>query len=139
MTSLGMVQLADLHTKDLLDVLGGDDLGTEHSTELGKQTYGGCRRWLPMDHVFRRDEMKDHFNGQVEKKGVPQRVSIEDQLRYNRKYATWKVIGHREDSPGDPSKKHGVKRNCILNTLPYWKVHFSGSRFMIHVCSIVMH
>jgi hypothetical protein len=24
----------------------GDDLGTEHSTELGKQTYGGCHRWL---------------------------------------------------------------------------------------------
>jgi hypothetical protein len=73
MTSLGMVQLADLHTKDLLDVLGGDDLGTEHSTELGKQTYGGCRRWLPMDHVFRRDEMKDHFNGQIERRGVPNR------------------------------------------------------------------
>jgi hypothetical protein len=51
----------------------GDDLGAEHSKELGKQTYGGCRRWLPMDHVFRRDEMKDHFNGQIERRGVPNR------------------------------------------------------------------
>jgi hypothetical protein len=117
----------------------GDDLGAEHSKEFGKQTYGGCRRWLPLGHVFRRDEMKDHFNGQVERKGVPQRVSVEDQLRYGREYAAWKAAGHREGSLGDPSKKHGVKRNCILNTLPYWKVHCYGSRFQIHVCSLVMH
>jgi hypothetical protein len=76
---------------------------------------------------------------QIERRGLPQRVSVEDQLRYDREYAAWKAAGHREGSLGDPSKKHGVKRNCIPNTLPYWKVHFSGSRFLIHVCSLIMH
>jgi hypothetical protein len=43
----------------------GEALGTEHSTELGKQTYEGCRRRLPMNHIFRSDSVKDHFNGQI--------------------------------------------------------------------------
>jgi hypothetical protein len=107
----------------------GDDLGAEHSTELGKQIYGGCRRWLPMDHIFRSEELKDHFDGQLESRGVPRRVSIEEQLRYGEEYEAWKAAGHREGSPGDPSKKHGVKRNSILNTLPYWKVSFFTTRF----------
>jgi hypothetical protein len=30
----------------------GPQLGTEHSVELGKQTYGGTRRWLPENHNY---------------------------------------------------------------------------------------
>jgi hypothetical protein len=116
-----------------------DDLGAQHSIELGNQTYGGCRRWLPMDHIFRSDEMKDHFDGQVERREVPHRVSVEDQLRYGKEYKAWKATGHREGNLDDPSKKHGVKQNCILKTLPYWKVIFFASRFGIHVVSPVMH
>jgi hypothetical protein len=41
-------------------------LGAEHSLELGKQTYGGTRRWLPENHIYRSTEMKEHFDGKIE-------------------------------------------------------------------------
>jgi hypothetical protein len=102
--------------------LCGEELGGEHSTELGKQTYRGCRRWLPPNHILRREELKDHFDGRIESRGKPVRVSIEEQLKRGEEYATWKESGNREGTTGDPSKKHGVKRISILFTLPYWKV-----------------
>jgi hypothetical protein len=40
----------------------GEELGGEHSTEPGKQTYGGCRRWLPSSHILRTEGLKVHFN-----------------------------------------------------------------------------
>ena len=30
----------------------GVDLGAEHSTKLGKQTYAGTRHWLPEGHPY---------------------------------------------------------------------------------------
>jgi hypothetical protein len=110
----------------------GEALGAEHSTELGKQTYGGCRRWLPMNHIFRSDGMKDHFNSQIENREMPGWVSVEEQVRYGEEYTAWKAAGNRDGGVGDPSKKHGVKRNSILFRLPYWKVIISitaGSMF----------
>ena len=44
----------------------GSQLGGQHLVELGKQTYGGTRRWLPEDHPYRSEEMKIHFNGEME-------------------------------------------------------------------------
>jgi hypothetical protein len=59
----------------------GEALGAKHFIELGKQTYGGCHRWLPMNHIFRSDGVKDHFNGQIENREMPGRVSVEEQVR----------------------------------------------------------
>ena len=56
----------------------GEHLGGEHSCELGKVTYGGCRRWLPPNHILRSERLKDHFNGQVETRHKPARVSVEE-------------------------------------------------------------
>jgi hypothetical protein len=112
----------------------GEELGVEYSTELGKQTYGGCRRWLSLNHIFRSEELKDHFNGWIETRGLPARVSVEEQLRYGEKYAAWKATGNRDGAVGDPSKKHGVKRISILYTLPYWKVFFFRSSIR-NVCN----
>jgi hypothetical protein len=92
----------------------GEVLGAEHSTELGKQTYGGCHRWLPMNHIFKSNGVKDHFNGQIENREMPGRVSVEEQVWYGEEYATWKAARNRDGGAGDPSKKHGVKRNSIL-------------------------
>ena len=58
----------------------GSDLGVEHSLELGKQTYGGTRRWLDPNHAYRSAEMKDHFNGKMENQSKPHIVSVEEQL-----------------------------------------------------------
>jgi hypothetical protein len=77
----------------------GEAPGTEHSIELGKQTYGGCYRWLPMDHILRSDGAKEHFNSQIENREMPSRVSVEDQVRYGEEYATWKAAGNRDGGP----------------------------------------
>jgi hypothetical protein len=58
----------------------GPDLGAQHSTELGKQTYSGMRRWLPEDHLYRAAEMKEYFDGNMETRGKPDPVTIEEQL-----------------------------------------------------------
>jgi hypothetical protein len=91
-----------------------EDLDAEHSTELGKQTYGGCRRWLPADYILRSNAFKAHFNRQSEDRRRPRRISVEDQVRFGEEYATWRVAGNRDSGPEDPSKKHDVKRNNIL-------------------------
>jgi hypothetical protein len=100
----------------------GSDLEAEHSVDLGKQTYGRTRRWLPRNHAYRSSTMVDHFNGQVENQDRPNIVSVEDQLTHAAEYEAWKQAGHREGSVGDLSKVHGVKRTSILFRLSYWKV-----------------
>jgi hypothetical protein len=61
-------------------------LGAEHSLELGKQTYGGTRRWLPKNHTYRSAEMKEHFDGIIEVLPKPQAVTVHEQLRYATEY-----------------------------------------------------
>jgi hypothetical protein len=72
-----------------------------------------------MNHIFRSDEIKDHFDSQIEKREMPCQVSVEEQVRYSKEYATWKATGNCDGGLGDPSKKHGVKKNNILLRLPY--------------------
>jgi hypothetical protein len=98
----------------------GPDLDAHYSLELGKQTYGGMRRWLPVHHRYKSAEMKDHFDGKVDDRRKPQRVSAKEQLRYAVEYKSWRDAGNRAGVAGDPSKVHGVKRTSILNRLPYW-------------------
>jgi hypothetical protein len=40
-----------------------------------------------MNHIFRSDGMMDHFNGQIENREMPGRVSVEEQVRYGEEYA----------------------------------------------------
>jgi hypothetical protein len=67
-----------------------------------------------MNHIFRSDGVKDHFNGQIENREMPGRVSVEELVWYGEEYAAWKAAGNRDGRAEDPSKKHGVKRNNIL-------------------------
>jgi hypothetical protein len=110
----------------------GPSLGAEHSLELGKQTYGGTRRWLPQNHIYRSAEMKGHFDGKIEAREKPIPVTVQEQLRCAVEFQAWRDAGNKPGSPGDPSKVHGVKRVCILNRLPYWKVFFSIYNSPIH-------
>ena len=100
----------------------GVHLGAEHSTELGKCTYGGTRRWLLEDHPYRSERMKDHFNGAQETRSKPPAITMEEQLQHALDCKAWRAAGHRDGTAGDPSKVHGVKRLSILYRLPYWKV-----------------
>ena len=99
----------------------GLELGVEHSVELGKQVYNGTRRWLNLDHPYRSEAMKGHFDGQIEHCGRPAVVFVVDQVQRAVEYKAWKTTWNRKDR-ADPSKEHGVKRLSILFRLPYWKV-----------------
>jgi hypothetical protein len=97
----------------------GAQVGAKHSLELGKQTYGSTRRWLPEDHKYWSVEFKDHLNGEVESQLKPKAVSMEEQLEHAAEYAAWKVVGNTAGIASDPLKIHGVKRASILFRLPY--------------------
>jgi hypothetical protein len=40
-----------------------------------------------MNHIFRSDDVKDHFNGQIENREMPGRVTVEEQVWYGEEYA----------------------------------------------------
>jgi hypothetical protein len=98
------------------------ELRAEHFVELGKQTYGGTRRWLSENHMYRFAAMKEYFNGEVESHTKPRAISMEEHLQYAVEYEAWKEAGNRGGAAGDPSKLYGVKNTSILYRLPYWKV-----------------
>jgi hypothetical protein len=100
----------------------GSNLGAQHSLELGKVTFGGTRRWLPVGHNYRSAEMKDLFDGCMEDRPKPPPVTVEEQLQHATEYEAWKAASSREVGSRDPSKLHGVKRLSILYRVPYWKV-----------------
>lgn len=106
----------------------GEHLGAEHSIELSKQTYGGTRRWLPEDHPYRSEGMKDHFDGLMENRSKPRAVTVEEQMQHALQCEAWKAAGNREGAAGDPSKIFGLKRLSILFRLPYWRVSVSKFR-----------
>ena len=71
-----------------------------------------------MNHIFRNNGVKDHFNSQIENREMRGWESIEEQVRYGEEYTTWKAVRNCDGKAGDQSKKHGVKRNNILFQLP---------------------
>jgi hypothetical protein len=110
------------------------ELGTEHSVELGKQTYAGTRRWLPSQHAYRGVDMQGHFNGEHEGRTKPRRIIVEEQLQHAADYKVWKASGNRDGTPRDPSKLHDCKRTSILFTLPYWKVSYLSHSTALLLC-----
>jgi hypothetical protein len=66
--------------------------------------------------------MIQNFDGRIEERTKPKKVSGEKQLQYADEYEQWKAVGNKDGAAGDPSKVHGVKRKSILYMLPYWKV-----------------
>ena len=109
------------------------DLGTEHSTKLNKHTYGGTYRWLPEDHPYRLEGMKDHFDGCIKNRPKPRTVTVEEQICHAFKCEAWKAAGNRVGAVGDSSKKFGLKRLSILFKLPYrrvsvWNLHPRGGK-----------
>lgn len=97
-------------------------MGAQYLTELGKQTYGGTRRYLAEDHLYKTVELKEHFDGNMKTRGKLDPVTIEEQLRYAAQYQAWRDAENRPGAHGNPFKLYGVKRTSIFNRLPYWEV-----------------
>jgi hypothetical protein len=95
------------------------DLRAEHSMELGKQIYGGTKRWLPKNYIYKSFERKEHVDSKIEAHLISIPITMQEQLCYAVKYQAWRDAGNRLNAPGDLFKVHGVKKTCILNQLPY--------------------
>jgi hypothetical protein len=83
----------------------GPKLGVEHSTELGKQLYGGTRHWLDQNHPYRSEAMKGHFNGEAEDRDRPRVVTVGKQIQRAEKFQAWKSARNRDGAPGDPPRE----------------------------------
>ena len=77
---------------------------------LGKQTYGGTRRWFLENHKYRSATVNEHFNGEVKSRAKPRAIFIEEQLQYAAEYEAWKEACNREGAAEDLSKLYGMKR-----------------------------
>jgi hypothetical protein len=100
--------------------LCGPKTCAEHAPLLSKMLFLGSRRYLDIDHRFRRAQTA--FNNHPEFDIVPERPSGEEVLTWGTERNTFIVACGQENSIDDPVKRHGVKRRSIWFDLPYWKV-----------------
>lgn len=84
---------------------------------LKKIVYLGNKKWLPLDHHFRR--ARAVFDGNAELRKAPSRPSRDDILRIGEERALYLVGGGREDGEEDPVKVYGVKKVNVLYQLTY--------------------
>ena len=91
-----------------------------HSTTLKKMVYLESRRWLPVEHCFKRARVA--FDGNQEWCEALQRPLGEEIFQMGSEQAKYLASGGRQDGENDPVEIHEVKRVCALNALPYWTV-----------------
>ena len=95
----------------------GKDTDVEYIACLKKMVYLGSRRWLPLDHAFKRTRAA--FNGHPELHLAPIRRSGEEIRIMAKERKAFLARGGIEDAKDDPMKEHGVKRLTALDVLPY--------------------
>lgn len=100
--------------------LCGPETCAEHALLLNKMIYLGGRRYLELDHRFRR--ARAAFNNYPEDGFAPEAPTGDEVLRWGTERSEFLRNGGVENSNLDPVKYHGVKRRSILFDLPYWKV-----------------
>jgi hypothetical protein len=100
--------------------LCGPETCAEHAPLLSKMIFLGGRRYLHIDHRYRRALAA--FNNLPELDMAPERPSGEEVLTWGTERSEFLAAGGHENSMEDPVKRHGVKRRSILFDLPYWKV-----------------
>ena len=115
---------------------------------LRQQTYTDTQRWLPHDDPWRSSRMKDHINhnkragmtnakqctpmvvdfiNRIEEQGPPTIVTTKEQIEQRVQYQTWLGKKNKDNSDGDPSQMHGVKRKTfymICHIGRYLHLHF---------------
>jgi hypothetical protein len=97
----------------------GNMLNERNKVRGSKVIFGGRRRWLRRNHPYRQNL---DFNGKVEERGAPIRLTSEETIRCARERAAYLSSGGRDGGKHDPAKVHGVKRLNALYELEYWKV-----------------
>ncbi len=103
--------------------LCGLEVDTRRSSHLKKKKNLQHQCYLAKGHPYRRDNVA--FNGQMEIRYAPPKVSTIDFLRMAEEWEVWlarKKLHASEDRDQDPIHTHGVKRKNIFFFLPYWQV-----------------
>lgn len=105
-------------------VVCGPNCEAQGSKALKKLLFVGHRRWLPQRHHFRNKEVAKYFDGTVEARHAPSRVSSCDWKLWGEKAIAYvaEKPGNRLDNEESPVKENGVKRVTELYKLPYWSV-----------------
>lgn len=100
----------------------GPHVTTRRSAALGKNIYLGHRRYLRLNHPYRR--MKRAFDGHEELRPPPRNLSGRDIMRFALQRRRWQLQYQPTPNEGeiDPVHDTGVKRLSALYGLPYWKV-----------------
>jgi hypothetical protein len=97
----------------------GNKFNAENRVQGSKVIFGGGRRWTCRNHLYRRNV---DFNGKVEERGPPIRMTAEATIQCARERAAYLASGGRDGGKNDPANVHGVKRLNALYELEYWKV-----------------
>jgi hypothetical protein len=88
---------------------------------LEKKKVSWTLAFLARGHPYRRDP--NAFNGQVEFRFAPPRVSIADFLQTTKEHETWLARRtHALEDREDHVHTHGVKKKSLFFCLPYWQV-----------------
>lgn len=74
------------------------------SEYLRKVVYCGHRKFLPHDHKFRK--MRTAFNGEIDDRDPPLKVTTDDVFKWTEAHATWSS-SHPRKKKDDPSKVTG--------------------------------
>jgi hypothetical protein len=106
------------------------DTCAEHSAMLKKMVYLGHRRYLGMNHRFRRARVA--FDGGQELRPPPRRPSGAEILRRGKERQNYLAGGGEKDGVDDPVRIHGVKRLSVFFLLLYWKVRFRSYIYASH-------
>jgi hypothetical protein len=94
-------------------------MNADNKVRGSKIIFGGGRRWTCRNHPYRHNL---EFNGKVEDRGPPVRMSAEQTIRCARERAAYISQGGRDGGKHNPAKVHGVKRFSAIYELEYWKV-----------------
>ncbi|CAM6122643.1 unnamed protein product [Calypogeia fissa] len=115
-------------------VICGPNCVSRHSKHTQKITYGESRHWLPLNHVFRNKKHAVYFDGTVETRPPPPRMSSADRQQWGKDAAAWlSEPGASVEDEDCPTRIHGVKRVTCLYKLPYW------DKLLINHCLDAMH
>lgn len=98
----------------------GPHTDAKHSNALKKMLDMGNQQFLSLDHRFQR--ARTAFNGEVEMRNPPQRVTGLQILRCAKHREAFLSSKGAADSEADPVKTNGVKCVSTLYSLLYWAI-----------------
>jgi hypothetical protein len=114
-------------------------LNAEQKAKGDKVIFGGGRKWLHRFHPYRSNLQ---FNGEVEERSPPRRMSAQETICCAQQRDTYLRGGGPDGGPHDLVHLNGVKRLPGLYQLDYWQVRncnsITGSMGLLDLLRLVV-